>query len=83
MLVNTSMLFGRFRSDEDFFSSHLFILAPLRALYLGDNEFEVLPPEIKNLVNLQVVIKIFFVISGNVTIKTKLALEIITATFVG
>jgi len=35
--------------------SFLSISAPLRALYLGDNEFEVLPPEIKNLVNLQVV----------------------------
>lgn len=35
--------------------SNLLTLAPLRALYLGDNEFERLSPEIKNLVNLQVV----------------------------
>ena len=31
----------------------------LRALYLGDNDFETIPPEIGQLVNLQIV-RIFF-----------------------
>lgn len=30
-------------------------LETLRALYLGDNDFEKLPPEIKNLKNLEIV----------------------------
>lgn len=33
----------------------LFLIETLRALYLGDNEFKHLPPEIKNLKNLQIV----------------------------
>lgn len=31
----------------------------LRALYLGDNDFEYLPPDIKNLKNLQIVSTLF------------------------
>jgi len=42
--------------NERSFSSNFFYLAPLRALYLGDNEFEAIPPEIKNLANLQVLV---------------------------
>lgn len=33
----------------------LFFIETLRALYLGDNEFEYIPPEIGNLKNLQIV----------------------------
>lgn len=36
----------------------------LRALYLGDNDFEILTPEIGNLKNLQIV-SIVFVISNH------------------
>ena len=42
--------------NEKSFSSNFFYLAPLRALYLGDNEFEKIPPDVKNLVNLQVLV---------------------------
>jgi len=38
------------------FSANFFYLAPLRALYLGDNEFETFPAEVKNLINLQVLV---------------------------
>lgn len=41
---------------DNSFPGNFFYLAPIRALYLGDNEFEVLPPAIKNLVNLQVLV---------------------------
>lgn len=34
-----------------------FVAETLRALYLGDNDFEYLPSEIKNLKNLQIVSK--------------------------
>lgn len=35
-----------------------FCLETLRALYLGDNDFETLPPEIGQLKNLQIVSKL-------------------------
>lgn len=37
----------------------LTITETLRALYLGDNDFEFLPPEVGNLKNLQIVSNIF------------------------
>lgn len=36
---------------------NFFIMETLRALYLGDNDFECIPAEIKNLKNLQIVSK--------------------------
>lgn len=38
-----------------FHSFIYFYLETLRALYLGDNDFEYLSPEIRNLKNLQIV----------------------------
>lgn len=35
----------------------IYFLETLRALYLGDNDFEYLPPEVKNMRNLQIVSK--------------------------
>lgn len=36
-------------------SLSLLLVETLRALYLGDNDFEYLPPEVKNMKNLQIV----------------------------
>ncbi|KAG8334556.1 Ras suppressor protein 1 [Homalodisca vitripennis] len=43
--------------DESSLPGNFFMLETLRALYLGDNDFEVLPPEIGLLKNLQIVRK--------------------------
>merc|ERR1712212_653612 len=40
--------------NENSLPSNFFIMATLRALYLSDNEFEQLNPEIKNLKNLRI-----------------------------
>ncbi|ENN75781.1 hypothetical protein YQE_07738, partial [Dendroctonus ponderosae] len=39
---------------EDALPGNFFLMGTLRALYLGDNDFEYLPPEIKNLKNLEI-----------------------------
>ncbi|XP_030750920.1 ras suppressor protein 1-like [Sitophilus oryzae] len=39
---------------EDLLPGNFFMMQTLRALYLGDNDFEKLPPEIKNLKNLEI-----------------------------
>lgn len=41
--------------NENVLPGNFFKLETLRALYLGDNDFEFLPPEIRNLKNLQIV----------------------------
>jgi Leucine-rich repeat (LRR) protein len=41
--------------NEETLPGNFFMMETLRALYLGDNEFKHLPPEIKNLKNLQIV----------------------------
>eukprot|EP00795_Rhopilema_esculentum_P014645 gene14645-5732_t len=41
---------------ESSLSANFFYLEPLRALYLGDNEFEVFPGDVKHLKNLQVLV---------------------------
>ena len=41
--------------NENALPGNFFMMETLRALYLGDNDFEYLPPEIKNLKNLQIV----------------------------
>ncbi|XP_008479784.2 ras suppressor protein 1, partial [Diaphorina citri] len=43
--------------NEQSLPGNFFMLETLRALYLGDNDFEVLPAEIGNLKNLQIVTK--------------------------
>ena len=40
--------------SENSLPSNFFIMATLRALYLSDNEFEQLSPEIRNLKNLRI-----------------------------
>jgi len=42
--------------NEASLSANFFYLEPLRALYLGDNEFEVIPGDLKHLKNLQVLV---------------------------
>lgn len=43
-----------------------YFLETLRALYLGDNDFETIPPEIGQLKNLQIVSKLIFFNNINV-----------------
>lgn len=41
--------------SEHALPGNFFMMETLRALYLGDNDFEFIPPEVKNLKNLQIV----------------------------
>lgn len=41
--------------DESLLPGNFFMMETLRALYLGDNDFEYLPIEVRNLKNLQIV----------------------------
>lgn len=41
--------------SEHTLPGNFFMMETLRALYLGDNDFEFIPPEVKNLKNLQIV----------------------------
>lgn len=45
--------------NEHTLPGNFFMMETLRALYLGDNDFEFIPPEVKNLKNLQIVRKIW------------------------
>lgn len=56
-------------------TNHGKFLETLRALYLGDNDFEYLPPEVKNMKNLQIVSELIWFIceNSNCYIKTVIA----------
>lgn len=49
--------------NENVLPGNFFKLETLRALYLGDNDFEFLPPEIRNLKNLQIVSYFYCIIA--------------------
>lgn len=47
--------------NETVLPGNFFMMETLRALYLGDNDFEYIPKELANLKNLQILGYIFFV----------------------
>ena len=55
LLIAFPVTFSRITASIHSIHVTHFILEPLRALYLGDNEFEVIPGDLKHLKNLQVV----------------------------